>query len=104
VTQPAESAGQVSWLALDPRRTRWKRDNVYAFVGIHLVAALTVFPYFFSWTGVVLLIAGIYVFGVLGINLWYHLLLSHRGLDCPRWLVQCLVVLGVCNAQDSPPH
>ena len=46
-----------------------KKDNVYGFVVIHLLAALAVFPWFFSWTGVVLLVAGLFVFGVLGINL-----------------------------------
>jgi stearoyl-CoA desaturase (delta-9 desaturase) len=110
VTQTAErlggngDCGNAGFFALDPRRTRWKRDNVCAFVAIHLIAALALFPYFFSWTGVILLIAGFYVFGGLGINLCYHRLLSHKSFDCPRWLVRCLVVLGVCNVQDSPPH
>jgi fatty-acid desaturase len=108
VTQAAEPAGDErvggSMFAVDPRRTRWKRDNVCAFIAVHLIAALAVLPYFFSWTGVVLLLAGIYVFGTLGINLSYHRLLTHRGFDCARWLERCLVVLGVCNVQDSPPH
>jgi fatty-acid desaturase len=107
VTQTAEPAGDDvvdRIFAVDPRRTRWKRDNVFAFVVVHLIAVLALFPYFFSWTGAMLLVAGIYVFGGLGINLCFHRLLAHRGLDCPRWLVRCLVVLGVCNVQDSPPH
>ena len=104
VTHAAEPAGEVGFFAVDPRGTRWKRDNVVAFIAVHLVAALALVPYFFSWTGVVLLVAGIYVFGALGINLCFHRLLSHKSFECPRWLVRCLVVLGVCNVQDSPPH
>src|SRR3954465_13938935 len=33
---------------------RWKRDNIVGFLFIHLIAALAVFPWFFSWTGVAL--------------------------------------------------
>ena len=32
------------------------------------------------------MVAGIYVFGTLGINLCYHRLLTHRGFTCPKWL------------------
>jgi stearoyl-CoA desaturase (delta-9 desaturase) len=72
-------------------------------VGVyHLVALLAVLPWFFSWTGVVLSIAGVYVFGGLGINLCYHRLLTHRGLTCPTWLEYGFAVLGVCSMQDTP--
>src|SRR5262245_115922 len=83
-----------------PDAVRWKKDNVYGFLIIHLIAALAVFPWFFSWTGVVLLVAGLYVFGVLGINLCFHRLLTHRGLVCPRWLERSFALLGVCCMQD----
>src|SRR5262245_64426144 len=55
-------------------------------VGYHLLALLAFVPWFFSWTGVILLIVGDYVFGVLGINLCYHRLLAHRGFRWPKWL------------------
>src|SRR5262245_29322172 len=45
-------------------------------VGVHLLALLVFVPWFFSWTGVVLLAAGIYLFGMIGINLGYHRLLA----------------------------
>src|SRR2546421_10846081 len=35
-----------------------KSDSVYAFLACHLIAALAFFPWFFSWTGVVLLVVG----------------------------------------------
>jgi len=83
---------------------RWKKDNVYAFTVAHLIAGLAFFPWFFSWTGVVLCVAGMYIFGVLGINLCYHRLLTHRGFSCPLWCEHTLAILGVCSAQYSPPH
>ena len=43
-----------------------------------------------------LLVAGLYVFGVLGINICYHRLLTHRGFACPQWLEHALAILGVC--------
>ena len=81
-----------------------KRDNVTGFLVIHLIAGLAVFPLFFSWTGVVLLVAGLFVFGVFGINLCFHRLLTHRSFSCPLWLEHALATLAVCSAQDSPPH
>src|SRR6201993_4731686 len=86
--------------AVDRRRIVWP----YAItVGLyHLVALLALLPRCFSWTGVVLAFAGVYVFGTLGINLCYHRLLTHRGLGCPKWLEHALSVLGACCVQDTP--
>ena len=76
--------------------------NVGGISFYHLVALLAFLPWFFSWTGVVLMVAGIYVFGTLGINLCYHRLLTHRGFVCPKWLEHSLAVLAVCAFQDTP--
>src|SRR5919109_1377832 len=71
-------------------------------VGVLLLALLVFVPWFFSWTGVVLLVVGIYLFGMIGINLGYHRLLAHRSFSCPPWLEHVLAVLGVCSAQGAP--
>ena len=71
-------------------------------IGYHAIALLALLPWLFSWTGVVLALAGCYVFGTLGINLCYHRLLAHRGLTCPKWLEHGLALLGVCCLQDTP--
>ena len=71
-------------------------------VSYHLIALLAFFPWFFSWTGVVLAVLGDYFFGVLGINLCYHRLLTHRGFRCPKWFEHTLAVLGFCCLQDTP--
>jgi fatty-acid desaturase len=68
----------------------------------HLVALLALLPWLFSWSGVLLTALGLYVFGSLGINLYYHRLLTHRGLGCPRSVERILAILGVCCVQDTP--
>ncbi|MAT71512.1 MAG: acyl-CoA desaturase [Planctomycetaceae bacterium] len=86
--------------AVNPVRVRWK----YA-IGIplvHVLACLAFVPYFFSWTGVVLAVLGLYVFGTLGINLCYHRLLTHQGFVTPKWLEHFFAILGVCTLQDTP--
>ena len=74
------------------RRISWK----YAIVlgTIHLAALSVLSPWLFSWTGVVLLVVGIYVYGGLGINIAYHRLLTHRSFKCPLWLERLLVLVG----------
>jgi stearoyl-CoA desaturase (delta-9 desaturase) len=85
-------------------KPRLKADNLAGFVAVHLLAVLAFVPWFFSWTGVAVFIAGIYVFGVLGINLGFHRLLTHRSFTCPLWLEHTLGVLGTCSLQFSPAH
>ena len=83
-----------------PPRILW--SYAFAIGGYHLVALLAFLPWFFSWTGVVLAFLGLYVFGTLGINLYYHRLLTHRGLVVKRPVEVVLAILGVCCAQDAP--
>jgi stearoyl-CoA desaturase (delta-9 desaturase) len=70
----------------------------------HLIAVLAFFPWFFSWTAVVLCVLGCYVFGTLGIAVCFHRLLTHRSFACPLWLEHTLSILGVCTVQDSPAY
>jgi stearoyl-CoA desaturase (delta-9 desaturase) len=86
---------------VEPRQRVGARQTIawpYAggIVGYHLLALLALMPWFFTWSGVVLALAGLFVFGTLGISLGYHRLLAHRGLICPKWLERTFVVLGVC--------
>ncbi len=69
---------------------------------IHLAALLVFVPWLFSWTGVVLAVAGCYVFGTLGINLGFHRLLTHRSFKCPLLFEHALAVLGTCCLQKTP--
>jgi fatty-acid desaturase len=82
------------------RRVDW--PSAVTLIGYHAIALLALLPCFFSWSGVVLAILGLYVFGTLGINLCYHRLLAHRGLVVPKWLEHALAILGTCCVQDTP--
>ena len=70
----------------------------------HLAATLAFWPYFFSWSGVIVALLGLYVFGTLGINLGYHRLLTHRGFVCPKWLEYSFALLGLCCIQHTPAY
>lgn len=88
----------------EPMRILWE----YAIVlgAVHVIALYAFLPfsfsYLFSWSGVILAIAGHFLFGMFGITIGYHRLLTHRGFTCPKWLEHSLALLGICNLQDSP--
>jgi stearoyl-CoA desaturase (delta-9 desaturase) len=86
--------------AVDLRRLEPRYVFVVAFY--HAVALLALWPALFSWTGVVLAVAGVYVFAGFGINLCYHRLLTHRGLVLPRRLEHAFALCGLICMQDSP--
>jgi stearoyl-CoA desaturase (delta-9 desaturase) len=73
-----------------------------AVVAYHLLLPLAFVPWLFSWTGLLLIPLGNYVFCSLGIGAGYHRLLTHRSYRCPKWLEHTLAVLGVCSLQDAP--
>jgi stearoyl-CoA desaturase (delta-9 desaturase) len=101
MTVSADSANALQRPAgTEPLRIEWAFALGILFY--HLIAALAFLPFFFSWTGVACAVLGIYVFGVLGINLGFHRLLAHQSFCCPKWLEHTLAVLGICCVQDSP--
>jgi len=68
---------------------------------IHLLALLAVLPWLFSWTGLVVMILGVHVFGQ-AINLCYHRLLAHKSARAPKWLEHAFVVMALCCMEDTP--
>ena len=72
-----------------------------SFVVVHLLAALAILPYFWSWWGLGAFIVGFYLFGF-GIILGYHRLLSHNSFAVPKWLERFMVILAICSMQDTP--
>ncbi len=84
------------------RPFRLARIDATGIAAIHLIALLAFVPWFFSWTGTVLALLGLYVFGTLGISLCFHRMLTHRSFVCPRWLEHALAILGLCCVQDTP--
>jgi fatty-acid desaturase len=83
-----------------PRRINWLYAITLTLV--HLLSLLVFVPWFFSWTGVALFVAGHFVFGMLGITIGFHRLLTHRSFACPKWFEYSLAILGCCCAQESP--
>jgi fatty-acid desaturase len=84
------------------RVINWR--NAGFFIVLHILALLAFVPWFFSWIGLVLGFLGLFVFGMLGINIGYHRLLTHRAFTCPKWVERTLSVLGCCCGQDSPAY
>jgi fatty-acid desaturase len=73
-----------------------------AVVAFHLLLPLASVGWLFSWTGLLLIPLGNYVFCSLGIGAGFHRLLTHRSYRCKLWLEHTFAVLGVCSLQDSP--
>ena len=86
--------------AAQPLQIYWARTAVV--ISIHLLALAALVPWLFSWTGLILVFVGHHLFGMLGIALGYHRLLTHRALTSPKWFERLLATLGVCCLQDTP--
>ena len=82
------------------RRVLW--PYAIALLVFHLLLPLAFVPWLFSWTGLILVPLGNYIFCSMGIGAGYHRLLTHRGYNCPKWFEHILAILGVCCLQDSP--
>lgn len=95
---------QRSVVASLPAQRRYNISWRYASVviGYHLLSTLAFIPWLFSWTGVALVAGGLLVFGVLGITICYHRLLTHRSFACPKRVEHTLAVLGLLSMQDAP--
>ncbi|MGA9572727.1 MAG: fatty acid desaturase [Lysobacterales bacterium] len=83
-----------------PSKIQWQ--HVIVLTTVHLISLLAFIPWLFTWSGLVVAIIGHFVFGMLGITIGYHRLLTHRGFTCPKWLEYSLATMGMFNLQDSP--
>ncbi|HTI52085.1 MAG TPA: fatty acid desaturase [Planctomycetaceae bacterium] len=100
-------AGDVSAFSSVPRPAGAERGTILwpyllAVVAMHLLLPLVAIPWLFSWTGLLLVPLGNYVFTSLGIGAGFHRLLTHRSYQCPKWLEHLFALFGVCALQDSP--
>jgi stearoyl-CoA desaturase (delta-9 desaturase) len=86
--------------AVPRRKIAWRYTLVL--IGVHLAAAFAFVPWFFSWTGVILAVIGLHLFGIIGITVCYHRLLTHRAFACPKWVEHTLAVIGLLGMQDAP--
>jgi fatty-acid desaturase len=85
---------------VQPYRIDWL--NTLTIATFHALALLALIPMFFNWTAVIIAIVAARLFGLIGINIGYHRLLTHRGFKCPKWLEHTFVVVAICCAEDTP--
>lgn len=82
-----------------PYRLNW--TYTLTIIIVHLLGLYALLPYLFSWTGFVIFLAGIHIFGQ-GITIGYHRLLTHRSFKCKKWVERVFAILGICSMQDTP--
>jgi stearoyl-CoA desaturase (delta-9 desaturase) len=85
---------------VQPYRIDWL--NTLTVGTFHALALLALMPVFFNWTAVIVAVIAARLFGLIGINIGYHRLLTHRGFKCPKWLEYAFVVVAICCAEDTP--
>lgn len=83
-----------------PYVMRW--HVIIAITAIHLASIPVVLPMFFSWSGVAVMLVGFYIFGIIGINVCYHRLLTHKGFITPKWFERVLAMIAICNLEGTP--
>jgi len=75
-----------------PPKILWQ--HVIVLTAVHLISLLALIPWFFTWSGLIVAILGHFIFGMLGITIGYHRLLTHRGFTCPKWLEYTFATMG----------
>lgn len=88
--RPKEISKQLIWSYLS------------VFIIFHALIPLAFLPYFFSWTGLILLPLGHMIFDWLGIGLCFHRTLTHRSVVMPKWLEYTFATFGVFTLMDTP--
>jgi len=74
---------------------------VIPIISVHVLGLLCVIPWFFSFTGLIVCLLGVHLFGQ-AITMGYHRLLAHRSFTTSRWFEHLLVVMALCSLEDSP--
>lgn len=91
----AARRGGVMW-----RDLNW--TVIIAIAAMHVIACAAVFPKLFSWSGLAIFLAMIWISGGLGVTLSFHRLLTHRAFRTPKWMEYLLTVLGCLAWQGAP--
>ncbi len=87
-----------------PDRVEWDRIMMASLILIglvHLLSFAALVPWLFSWTGLIVCVIGVHVFGQ-AITIGYHRLLSHRSFATPKWFEYVIVTMALCCLQDTP--
>jgi len=100
---PAEEPGAQPALPLPDTVIKGSINWPYAIAitSIHLAALAAIWPWTFSWTGLIVMIVGVHVFGQ-AINLLYHRVLTHHSCVLPKWLEHAFTIVALCCMEDTP--
>jgi sn-1 stearoyl-lipid 9-desaturase len=69
---------------------------------LHLGALAAFIPGTFTWPALLVGVVLYNVTGALGISLGFHRTLTHRSIECPRWLEYILALCGTLALQGGP--
>lgn len=92
----------ISPVTPQSKSKHWNKTNLFWITAVHLVALAGIF--YFTWSGFAIMLAGVFIFAPLGINVGYHRLLTHRGFTSPRWLRHTLATIGSAIGAGPPIH
>ena len=100
---PAEEPGARPELPLPDTVIKGQINWTYAIaiVGVHILALAAIWPWAFSWTGLIVMVVGVHVFGQ-SINLLYHRVLTHHSCVLPKWLEHGFAIMALCCMEDTP--
>jgi fatty-acid desaturase len=71
-------------------------------LALHLGALAALIPGTFTWPALLVAGALCYVTSAIGVSLGFHRTLTHRSLECPRWLEYVLATCGTLSLQGGP--
>ncbi len=79
-------------------KINWIPAITLAIFHLGAIAAL----FFFSWTGLILLVVTYWLTVGVGVGTCYHRLLTHRGYQVPKWLEYSLAVIATMALEGGP--
>jgi sn-1 stearoyl-lipid 9-desaturase len=71
-------------------------------LALHIGALAVFIPGTFTWSALLVAFALYYLTGAIGVSLGFHRTLTHRSLECPRWLEYLLTICGTLAMQGGP--
>jgi fatty-acid desaturase len=81
--------------------TRFSWKNFLWIGGLHVLALVLAIPYF-TWQGLVVFLVLHYIAGMVGITFGFHRLITHKGMQVPRWVENVAALCGTFACQGGP--
>ncbi len=92
----------INGKSLFPRKEQRRWGTMAFMFGIHALTIYALFPRFWSWQALLVLLTLYWVTACLGVTLGYHRLLSHRSFQVPIWLERFFATCGALSCQHGP--